>query len=166
MSEKGDGGMTQGECLLEIRKDSAFVEAVGSIDSFQARLGWTRVLTEGEDNNKIYQIQVDLHEIMGSLYTGQNWGNGEKRVQEIDDEVKLTKKRVKNLNNFLVSGENELESRLNICRTDCREAERKLVSLKIEREEKEDLEMDKNILIYFNRLSSFLNWTWRTNLEK
>ena len=39
MSEKGDKGLTSGECNLNVSKDSPFVEAVGAIDRFQAQVG-------------------------------------------------------------------------------------------------------------------------------
>jgi cob(I)alamin adenosyltransferase len=167
MSERGDKGLTEGECLLTVSKDSPFVEAVGAIDEFQSRLGLARVLLEEKkENRKIYEIEKDLHEVMGSLYTGQNWKNGERRVEEIkndgDEYKKIVRDRVGNLEDFLFPGENELEARLNGCRTGCRTAERRIKTLQIEREEKEDLEMDKNILSYFNRLSYFLNWMWRS----
>jgi cob(I)alamin adenosyltransferase len=163
MSEKGDKGITQGECLLDVNKNSAFVEAVGSIDRFQASLGFARVkMVKINEKIKIFQIEKDLYEVMGSLYTGQNWANGEKRTEEIDKDVEMAKKRVKNLDGFLLPGENETEARINMCRTDCREAERRVVNLKLERKEKEDLEMDENILKYFNRLSCLLNLMWRS----
>lgn len=163
MSERGDKGMTCGECLLSVSKDSLFVEAVGAIDKFQARLGWARVEMKNiDENQKIYQVEKDLTEIMGSLYTGTNWKNGKKRIEEIEKDAENYKKRVKDLNLFLIPGENELEARINICRTDCREAERRIVTLKLEREEKKELILDQNILKYFNKMSYFLNLMWRS----
>ena len=163
MSERGDKGFTSGECNLNVSKDSPFVEAVGAIDRFQARLGWARVaIEEIEEKEKILQIEKDLNEIMGSLYNGKDWEHGKKRIEEIESESEEYKKRVKDLNNFLIPGENEVESRINICRTDCREAERRVVTLKWDREEKKKEKFDENVLRYFNKLSSFLNWMWRS----
>lgn len=163
MSEKGDRGITQGECLLDVSKNSVFVEAVGSIDRFQANLGLAKVkITKSDEKKNFFQIEKDLYEVMGSLYMGQDWTSGKKRVEEIDKSIELTKKRVSNLEGFLIPGENEVEARINLCRTDCREAERRLVALKIEREEKENLSFDQNILKYFNRLSCLLNLMWRS----
>ncbi len=163
MSEKGDRGITQGECLLDVSKNSVFVEAVGSIDRFQASLGLAKVkITKSDEKKNFFQIEKDLYEVMGSLYMGQDWTSGKKRVEEIDKSIELTKKRVSNLEGFLIPGENEVEARINLCRTDCREAERRLVALKIEREEKENLSFDQNILKYFNRLSCLLNLMWRS----
>ncbi|MDD2224937.1 MAG: ATP:cob(I)alamin adenosyltransferase [Candidatus Shapirobacteria bacterium] len=166
MSERGDKGFTSGECNLSVSKDSPFVEAVGAIDKFQARLGWTRVvIEEKEENEKILQIEKDLNEIMSSLYVGKDWKNGEKRIEEIESDSEEYEKRVKDLNDFLIPGENEVESRINICRTDCREAERRVVTLKWDREEKKKEKFDENVLKYFNKLSSFLNWMWRSKFN-
>jgi cob(I)alamin adenosyltransferase len=162
MSERGDSGMTQGECLLNVSKDSPFVEAVGAIDDFQARLGWTRVILEEKENQIFSQIELDLCEVMGNLYTGGKWENGERRIEEIEEEAKFYKERVDDLGKFLIPGENEIESRINLCRTSCRNVERRVVTLKWDREGKEDLEFDENVLRYFNRLSYFLNWMWRS----
>ena len=103
---------------------------------------------------------------MGSLYKGIDWENGKKRLEEVDGEVKKYRKRVKNLSNFLVPGENEIESRINLCRTGCRIAERRVVTLKWEREKEENLILDENILSYFNKLSTFFYFMWRSKLEE
>lgn len=162
MSERGDKGITCGECLLNVSKDSPFVEAVGAIDDFQARLGSARVLLESDDNNSILKIENDLTELMGILYQGIGWKRGEKRVEEIEEEIQIRRGRLENLDKFLIPGENEIESRLNLCRTGCRTAERKVVTLKLDREEKEDLDFDENVLKYFNKLSTCLYWMWRS----
>ena len=130
-------------------------------------MGLVRVLLEEKkENRKIYKIEKDLYELMGSLYNGKNWKNGEKRIEEIKNDGDEYKKNVKdtigNLESFLVPGENEMESRLNNCRTGCRTVERRVVSLKLKRDKAEGLDFDKNILRYFNRLSYLLNWMWRS----
>ena len=156
MSKQGDKGFTSEECCLIVSKDSPFVEAVGSIDRFQSRLGWTRVaLQEKEDKEKILQIEKDLGEIMGSLYQKKEWENGKKRIEKIENDSEIYKAKVKDLNSFLIPGENEIESRINICRADCREAERRMVTLKSK----------ENIIKYFNKTSAFLNWMWRSKFD-
>jgi len=165
MSERGDNGLTLGECSLNVSKDSPFVEAVGAIDEFQARLGSARVLLKKNENDSILNIENDLTEVMSTLYQGIKWQNGEKRVEEINSEIEFCKGRVESLDKFLVPGENEIESRLNLCRTGCRTAERRVVTLKLDREEKEDLDFDENILKYFNKLSTYLYWMWRSKLN-
>jgi len=164
MSERGDKGFTSGECNLTMSKDSPFVEAVGAIDNLQALLGSARVVIQNQENKeKILQIEKDLGEVMGSLYKGEKWENGEERIKEIENEVEADGKRIKNLNVFLIPGENEVEARINLCRTFSREAERRVFTLKKEREERGRTDFDKNVLKYFNKLSTYLYWMWRSN---
>jgi cob(I)alamin adenosyltransferase len=152
MSDRGDKGLTSGECNLTVAKDSPFVEAVGAIDKFQARLGWVKVIINNKKEKQIFcQIEKDLNEIMGNLYLKTKWKNGRKRIEEIEKEAEKYKIKAENFKKFLIPGENEVESRINICRTDCREAERRIVAFKF----------DENLLKYFNKLSYFLNWVWR-----
>lgn len=162
MSEKGDKGLTCGECLLDVSKDSPFVKAVGGIDEFQARLGFTRVILDGDEKEKFKKMEVDLGEVMGSLYNGNNWENGDKRINELDNDIQVYKDRVGNLDGFLIPGNNELESRINLCRTACRESETRVVTLKLAREFEEDLDFDDNILKYLNKTSKFLYFMWRS----
>jgi cob(I)alamin adenosyltransferase len=169
MSEKGDKGLTTGECNLPESKDSPFVEAEGAMDAFQSKLGWTKVKFDEEDctddSKKILKIEKYISEIMGALFTGDKWKDGDEKVLEIDEWIgSYTKGRVKNLDGFLLPGTNELESRVNICRTSCRTAERRIVTLKNVRVEK-GIDFDDNVLKYFNRLSTYLFWMWQSKRD-
>ena len=88
MSERGDKGITSGECGLPVNKDSSFVEAVGSIDEFQARLGHARVLLEDESNTRFLSIESNLSGVMGVLYLGIRWSDGENRIKELNSNFK------------------------------------------------------------------------------
>lgn len=155
MSERGDRGLTSGECNLTVSKDSPFVEAVGAIDDFQARLGSARVLLEEKENNDFLMIENDLMEVMSSFYKKTKWERGEDRIGDIEKSIEVYRGRVENLNNFLVPGKNEIESRINLCRTSCRTAERRVVTLGV----------DEKVLKYFNKLSAYLYWVWRNKLD-
>jgi len=147
-----------------VSKDSEFVEAVGMIDEFQARLGLLRVFLKGKENKKIIEIELELSEIMSSLYKVSLWKKGKKKIEEIEKEIEFYKKKVKNLDKFLVPGGSELDARLNLCRTGCRMAERGLVSLKNSREKSKDF-FDGNVLKYFNKLSTYFYWMWRREIK-
>ena len=162
MSEKGDKGITTGECCLSVSKDSPFVEAVGSIDELQARIGSARVLLKDEENDKFLHIETSLSEVMGVLYEGNEWEKGEDEVKKLEDWIGEYKKGRVSFGGFLIPGNNELESRVNLCRTGCRTAERSLVALKRDREAREGLDFDKNVLGYFNRLSTYFFWMWQS----
>jgi len=164
MSIRGDKGMTLGECNLVVSKNSLFVRVVGMIDELQARIGLCRVRLKGEENKNFEDIEKDLYQIMGSLYKGLEWSKGEKRVKDIELKIKFYNKKFDKSDRFLVPGKNELEVRLNFCRTGCRLAEEELVFLK-EKNEKEKLYFDGNILKYINKLSTYFYLMLRDELK-
>lgn len=164
MSERGDKGLTLGECNLVVSKDSAFVRTVGRIDDLQSRLANTRVLLVDQENKDFKDIQTDLYEIMGSLYQRVEWKNGKERIKWLEEENVSKSERVENLGKFLIPGENEIESRVSLCRTGCRLVEEDVVSLKNERK-KNKLYFDQNLIKYFNKLSTYFYLVWREKLD-
>ena len=164
MSERGDKGLTLGECNLVVSKSSCFVRAMGVIDDFQARLGSARVLLDGEENNKIKAVQTDLHQIMGSLYQRSKWEKGDESIKEVEEDIKSYQGRIENLEKFLIPGKNETEVRVDLCRTGCRLVEKELVFLK-KKNKKKKLYFDLNIIKYFNKLSTYFYLMWREKLD-
>jgi len=164
MSDRGDKGMTLGECNLEMSKNSPFVRTVGMIDELQARVAGARILFEGVKNIDFEQIEKDLYQIMGSLYKGMKWEEGEGRIKKMESEVEFYGEKFGNPKKFFIPGENELETRINLCRTGCRLAEEELVFLK-EEHEIGKLYFDGNILKYINKLSTYFYWAWRENYK-
>lgn len=163
MSDRGDKGLTLGECSMEISKNSPFVRVVGMVDELQARVASVRVLLKDGDNENLEQIEKDLYQIMGSIYKSLKWDRGEERIVFLDSEIKFYGKKYGNPKKFLLPGGNELVVRLNFCRTGCRLAEEELVLLK-ETHEKEKKYFDENILKYINKLSTYFYWLWIKNI--
>lgn len=132
----GDTGQTN--CgNKRVDKDDILVEAIGSIDEFQAILELIKA------DKKIIN---DLREIMGEIGNNIKSLNYDLRVRELEKEIEKSEIY---LNKFVVFKTKEARE-LNWARTVCRKAERRLVSLnKIEK-------IDAKILIYFNRLSDYL----------
>lgn len=164
MSDRGDKGLTLGECNLEMSKNSPFVRTVGMIDELQARVALARVLLKGKKNKGFEGIEKDLYQIMGSLYKGVKWIDGGGRIKDIEDIIRYYSEKFGDLKKFLIPGKNEIEVRINLCRTGCRLAEEELVFLK-EEHEKKKLFFDGNILKYINKLSTYFYWVWRENYK-
>jgi len=164
MSDRGDKGITLGQCNMEMSKNSPFVRTVGMIDELQARVAGARILFENKKNVEFEQIEKDLYHIMGSLYKGMKWEEGEGRIKKMESEIESYGEKFGNPKQFLIPGKNELEVRINLCRTGCRLAEEELVLLK-ESQEKNDLYFDGNILKYINKLSTYFYWGWRENYK-
>lgn len=119
-----------------MEKDGLLLETVGSIDELQSVLQ----LIAFED-----KIVDDLSRIMSELACGIRFKDCELRVKEMEEAIKKMPK----IDKFLkFKGKKSLE--LNWARTVCRRVERRAVALN--RQEK----IEENILIYLNRLSSYL----------
>ncbi len=160
MSDRGDKGITLGECNMEMSKNSPFVRVVGGLDELQARIALARVLLEGRENKNLEEIENDLYQIMGSIYKGKEWEKSKERIENLEKETLIYSKKQVSISKFLVPGKNEFGSRLNFCRTGCRLAEEELVFLK-EEHKKENKFFDENILKYINKLSTYFYWLWR-----
>ncbi|TSC92393.1 MAG: ATP/cobalamin adenosyltransferase [Candidatus Berkelbacteria bacterium Licking1014_85] len=145
-TKKGDRGFT----ILnnkKLKKSDAVFEALGDLDELNANLGLARFKMKDERfKNIIKNIQILFIDLMAEIANCQketiDWNaETEKLETEID---KLMKN--KNINHFIIPGENELSALLNISRAICRRAERSLTKLK----------GCKNIKKFVNRLSDYL----------
>jgi len=112
-----------------VDKDSDLLEAVGTLDELQA-------LIEDEE------IQKDLYKIMATLAY-------ETGIEDLENKIKKLEGEMKPLTSFLVFKKPEAR-KLNLARTVCRRAERRLVTLS------RSQQIDPNVLIYINRLSDYL----------
>lgn len=122
-----------------VDKDSPLLEAIGNIDELQAIFELIKVEKK---------LVNDLMEIMGVLVCNQEVNLIEK-VEFLEKEIIKMEEKIPKVNNFLkFKDKKSLE--LNWARTVCRRVERKVVGLKKEQK------IDKNILVYFNRLSDYL----------
>lgn len=137
-TKKGDEG--QSHFLGKVvNKDSLLLESVGSIDELQAIFELIGVEEK---------LVNDLMEIMGVLTCGQKINLLEK-VEFLEKEIAKKEKKMPKFNKFLkFKSRKSLE--LNWARTVCRRVERRIVSLKKEQE------VDRSVLVYFNRLSDYL----------
>ena len=146
-TKKGDEGKSYfstpkaahlgGQVCLD--KDCALLETVGSIDELQAIFELIKVEKK---------LVNDLMEIMGTLVCDQKINLIEK-VEFLEKEISKIEEKVPKVNRFLkFKTKKSLE--LNWARTVCRRVERRVMTLKKEQK------IDKNVLVYFNRLSDYL----------
>lgn len=151
----GDKGKTSLYGGKTVSKGSLRIDAYGSIDELNSWLGV--VLTEIRDTKikkELFIIQSDLFEIGASLASNienkKNKGYFEKRVKKFEEEMDRLTKKLPKLMNFILPGGGKTGSFLHVARTVARRAERRTAELS----EKEDI--NKEILIYMNRLSDLL----------
>jgi cob(I)alamin adenosyltransferase len=136
-----------------VDKDDLLVEVVGTIDELQANLGVIKANLSKSLFNKrdlIDKIQKDLMKINGELACGIKFEDLGKRIVEIEKEIEKIEKELPELKEFIIPGENLLEAQIHVCRTVCRRAERRVVSLN------KSKKINSDILKYLNRLSDYL----------
>jgi len=149
--DDGTTGLWSGE---RIGKDELRVECYGTIDELNSFLGDARrsVLTE-RAMQMIDQLQEDLFRVAGTLATkgaaayAQPMCPGD--VDRLTDWVHELEAAVP-LSGFVIPGSTPASAKLDICRTVCRRAERRIVALtRLE-------EVDGQVRRFVNRLSDLL----------
>jgi cob(I)alamin adenosyltransferase len=151
--DKGETGLFGGE---RVSKDSLRIEAYGITDELNSFIGL--LLTEiidAEVKNLLNKIQSLLFTLGSDLAAPDNETNKKHNIprinrshcEELENEIDKFDARLEELRNFILPGGCKSSSMLHICRTICRRAERKVVSLN------KDVEVSPDIIIFLNRLS-------------
>ncbi|MFA6602949.1 MAG: cob(I)yrinic acid a,c-diamide adenosyltransferase [Candidatus Shapirobacteria bacterium] len=149
VTKMGDKGQT-GIGGKKVYKDDILIEALGQIDELQAILQIIAVnINVTYVKGIINKMTKDLWAIMGWLGTGKQSINLDQDIREMETQIKKMEEELGEINEFLVF-EKQGAVYLNWARTVARRVERRVVSLSQTRE------VDKNILIWFNRLSDYL----------
>lgn len=157
---RGDDGTTGLLFGGRIRKDDARPEAIGAVDELQAAIGLARPVLErgGELDRLLIGLQHDLYVLMAELATapenqhklaeGQT-SVGAAMVEHLETVTDDIGERFAFPTEFVVPGQTEAASRLDLARTVARRAERRAIPVAGEA---------SHVVPYLNRLSSVL-WT-------
>ncbi len=158
----GDNGETALVGGKRVAKDSARIEAYGTIDELNSIVGLARAfneekLGEGEAHRfldlVLRQIQDELFDLGSELATPSDFFQegmyrvGEREVKKIEQLIDECQKSLEPLKSFILPGGGKLGAYLHQCRTVCRRAEREI--LRLSRVE----ELSEWPLKYVNRLS-------------
>ena len=168
-TKTGDQGQTRLANGASIAKDDARVEAYGCVDELNACLGlWRDSLTSDHDHNEmsvrfgklsdsIITIQNEIFDLGGELctlssdldITRQQVVN-QSCIERLESEIDTFNEQLPPLKNFTLPGGHPSISLAHLCRTVCRRAERRLVSLA----DRETIRSEP--VMYLNRLSDWL----------
>jgi cob(I)alamin adenosyltransferase len=149
----GDDGTTGLIGGTRVEKDSLRIEACGSVDELNARIGVVRSHDLPEPVDRILQfVQEHLFVIGAELATPdeggrKNGGMGEDPIRSLENEIDRMEEKLPPLQQFILPGGSPAGAELHMARAVARRAERHCVSLS--RLEK----VDPQILRYINRLS-------------
>ena len=161
--DDGTTGLTDGSRVL---KHSSRPQAYGTVDELNSSLGLVFLCLDKKDNKNTFNeikvlirgIQNDLFDLGADLSTPisnvkQNYKPlriTENQVNRIEKTIDKYNEQLKPLNSFILPGGSEEASLLHLSRTIARRAERDVSLLSCEEE------INKNSLVYLNRLSDLL----------
>ncbi|OPL08368.1 MAG: cobalamin adenosyltransferase [delta proteobacterium ML8_F1] len=162
-TKTGDTGQTSLYSEQRVDKDSARVEAYGTVDELGAALGLAKNFSEESViKSEITAIQKKLFHVAGDLATvGTPFPykiqprDVEALESKMDIYLEIMNKEQKN--KFILPGSNAFSASLHVARTVCRRAERRILALS--RKE----EVDPVLIKYVNRLSDFIYALARIN---
>ncbi len=151
--DKGETGLFGGERVL---KNSHRIEAYGTIDELNSFIS---VVIQESKSDKIREllsvIQNQLFTVGSDLATPHNEDEGKYNIPRVPKEffenaekqIDKFESELEPLRNFIIPGGTRSSALLNVCRTICRRAERRVVALNTKEK------VGENILIFLNRLS-------------
>ena len=168
VTKTGDQGQTSLMYGRRVPKGDLRVDAYGCVDELSAALGLSRALSRDQFiSDQLLLVQKDLIVMMGELATLP-----EDRKRYLDDGFKLTsaemvdrigdvivdleKDKTLYPKDWVIPGADAASAALDLARTTCRRAERRVSELK---------DLNPEVLRYLNRLSDFC-WILARRIEK
>ena len=154
-TKTGDKGTTSLFDNKRVSKDDVRVEAYGTIDELVSALGLAKNYIEDDEiYNLIEQVQNKLFTVASILATEDK---GKIKHHVIEEDIEFLEKNIDKymglLNNptgFIIPGSGKASGHLHLCRTICRRAERRIITLQ------GHAEIDPKVVKYVNRLSDFI----------
>jgi cob(I)alamin adenosyltransferase len=153
--DKGETSLAGGE---RVAKDSARIEAIGSIDELNSFIGlFVCSLNKQCPLSTLFRsIQNDLFDLGGELAIPGREVISEAHWQKLEQHASKFNAKLPPLKNFILPGGNESVSRCHVVRSVSRRAERRVIALT------HSEEVNINSRIYLNRLSdlAFIASRW------
>lgn len=156
-TKTGDRGMTSLIGGTRVPKNSARLEAYGSVDELNSYIGMIRSLvTSSEIAGELAEIQMRLFDVGGNLATDPNGqtrlplGVEETDIEVLEKAIDRMDAEVPPSRFFVLPGGNESVSFCHIARTVCRRAERRMLDLN------QEAAVEELVMKYVNRLSDYL----------
>ena len=151
----GDRGSTSLVGGKTVSKTHIRIEAYGTLDELSSHIGvLVTMLTDHRDKSFLYEIQQEIFSISACLATEpesayQPESPTQSLVEKIEGEIDFIHALLPPLRAFILPGGARAAAYAHVCRTVCRRAERRIVSMS------EICEVDEVILRYVNRLSDY-----------
>ena len=165
VTTRGDGGQTGLAGGVRVSKAAPRVEAYGAVDELTSQVGFARAICDdAEVGALLKEVQRELFAVGGALATpaprpGKPPPVTAAMVERLTTEVRRIEAIDGVLGDWAIPGEHAASAALDVARTVCRRAERRVVEL-IEAGEA----VDADLLAYLNRLSDLL-WILGRQIE-
>lgn len=155
-TKTGDQGTTSLYGGKRVSKDDLQIEAYGTIDELNAQVGVLIAWMDHEES-KGFLIDQQHHLFAIGAYLAQDFEKSdlqlprlnESKIKALEDRIDEYQKTLEPLRQFILPGGGLQSSQVHVCRTVCRRAERRVVSLS------HMVDLNSGIIIYLNRLSDF-----------
>jgi cob(I)alamin adenosyltransferase len=164
-TRKGDDGTTQlYSCVSRFSKASLLPEALGSLDELNSYLGLCKVLVSQSEkiflpgNHKKKSLLQVVQEVQETLFTIQAEVAGAqkkvsvKKITALEKVIDSIEEVITPIHSFTIPGGTVFSVHFDIARTLARKVERRVIAI----HEVALQKIDKNTLMYLNRLSSLL----------
>ena len=158
-TKTGDSGTTSLVGGSRVRKDDARVEAYGTVDELNSHIGLLAEMLRDTDPDSY----AELKHVQYNLFTLQTLLATEDadlyarlpqlqptEVEHLEHLIDRLTDQLPKLHNFVIAGGNPAGAQGHVCRTICRRAERRVVTLT------QKAEIDPVLQRYLNRLSDYL----------
>ncbi len=156
-TKTGDDGTTSLFDGTRVSKDNARVDTYGEVDELNATIGvCIAVLNDSELKGHLLDIQRDLFALGAQLANPKNKKQkskadfNEDKIKKLENLIDKGEAELEPITNFILHGGSLPAATLDLARTICRRAERKLITLS------KHESFEPNLLIYLNRLSDLL----------
>ncbi len=154
-TKRGDKGKTSLASGRRVDKFNALIEAYGTVDELNAAVGELMALTQSEGiRDQLSQIQYLLFNI-GSMLARDGVINDdypdikESSVSLLEDWMDRYTESLKPMTAFILPSGSHAIAKSHVCRTVCRRAERRVLSVQGE------VYSHDTIIMYLNRLSDY-----------
>ncbi len=157
-TKTGDDGTTGLVGGSRVKKYDVRLEAYGTVDELNSHLGMIIAFDIDEHSKEVLKrIQNKLFVIGSILATDDSAAEFKKRYPCKPEDIEMLEKEMDKmfevlpkLNNFILPGGSEASAQIQIARTVCRRAERRIIELS------DKVEVEKNLIKFINRLSDYL----------
>ena len=158
-TKTGDKGTTSLVGGSRVSKDDARVEAYGTVDELNSHIGLLAEMMrqmEGGYYDELKAVQHNLFTLQTLLATEDSEiysklpQLAEEEVEMLERQIDILTDILPKLQNFVIAGGNMTGAQCHVCRTVCRRAERRVVTLA------RQAHVDDVLMRYLNRLSDYL----------